>query len=218
MRFIRACGVGVVILALTGCTAQQTADPTPAVSTRTTTHPASTAAPLTVTSTIRTTVTNSTVTRTGTRTTSYAPPPATKEPAPVPGECPYLATGDVSLINGQRPGQTMIIAVKPYPICDFYRSDGGWMARIRVIEAATPQAARAAVDQHVPVADSSPADQPPGWTGGSMPTPDGIEGNPDVQSVYAVSKARTAIVAESNQAQTIKGRQMVIETVANLGL
>ena len=51
-----------------------------------------------------------------------------------------------------------------------------------------------------------------------MPTPDGIEGNADVQSVYAVSKGRTAIVAESNQAQTIKGRQMVIEVVANLGL
>ncbi len=112
----------------------------------------------------------------------------------------------------------MVIAVKPYPICDFYRSDGGWMARVRVIRAATPQAARAAVDQHVPVAGSAPADQPPGWTGGSMSTPDGIEGNPAVASVYAVSKGRTAIVAESNQAQTIKGRQMVMDVVANLGL
>ena len=102
MRFIRACGVGVVILVLAGCTAQGAADPTTPVSTRTTTHPASTAAPVTVTSTIRTTVTDSTVTSTGTRTTSYAPPPATKEPAPVQGECPYLSTDDVSLINGQR--------------------------------------------------------------------------------------------------------------------
>jgi len=168
---------------------------------------------------VRVTVTNSTITRTSTVPAStVAPPPATKEPAPQTGECPYLPEEDVKLINGQGYGPSMITAVEPYPICDFYRSDGDWQARIRIVRAATPEAAKAAVDQHVPVADSAPATQPPGWTGGSMTTPEGIAGNEKVRSVYAVSKGRTAIIAESNQDQTIKGRQMVIEVVQNLGL
>ena len=172
----------------------------------------------TLTSTIRVTVVNSTVTHTSTISVStVAPPPATKEPGAEAGSCPYLPESDLELINGQHSGPTMLTAVKPYPICDFYRSDGGWQARIRIIEAASPEAAQAAVDQHVPVDQSGPATQPPGWSGGSMTTPDGIAGNDQVRSVYAVSKGRTAIVAESNQAQTIKGRQMVIEVVKNLG-
>ena len=40
----------------------------------------------------------------------------------------------------------------------------------------------------------------------------------DTGSVYAVSKGTMAIVAESNQQQSIKGRQMVISTVGSLGL
>ena len=110
----------------------------------------------------------------------------------------------------------MIISVKPEPICVFYRSDGGYMASVRVILAATPQAAIAAVNQHVPIADSFPVSQPAGWSGGAMPTPKGIPGNDQVASVYAVSKGKYAIVAESNQAQSIKGRQMVVDTVASL--
>ena len=81
---------------------------------------------------------------------------------------------------------------------------------VRIIQADTPQAAVAAVDQHVPIDGSDPASQPPGWTGGSMVT--------DTGSVYAVSKGPIAVVAESNQQQSIKGRQMVIKAVANLGL
>ena len=146
------------------------------------------------------------------------PPPATREPAPVAGECPYLSTADLELINGQRAGATTMIDVEPQPICDFYRADGGWQARIRIVEAATPEQAVAAVDQHIPVADSAPASRPAGWSGGSMVTPDGIAGNPEVRSVYAVAKGNVAVIAESNQEQTIKGRQMVIRAVENLGL
>jgi hypothetical protein len=116
----------------------------------------------------------------------------------------------VADINGQHTGTTQVIDVQPQPVCVFYRSDGGWMASIRIIQADTPQAAVAAVDQHVPIDVSDPASQPPGWTGGSMVT--------DTGSVYAVSKGDIAIVAESNQQQSIKGRQMVIKAVANLGL
>jgi hypothetical protein len=143
-------------------------------------------------------------------TITAAAPLSTAEPAPADGECPYLATDAVADINGQRTGTTQIINVAPQPVCVFYRSDGGWMASIRIIQADTAQAAVAAVDQHVPIDGSDPASQPPGWTGGSMVT--------DTGSVYAVSKGNIAVVAESNQQQSIKGRQMVIKAVANLGL
>lgn len=139
-----------------------------------------------------------------------APPASTVEPAPVDGTCPYLPDDVVADINGQRTGTTQIIDVAPHPICVFVRSDGAPLASIRVIQADTPQAAVAAVDAHVPIDGSDPASQPPGWTGGSMVTDSG--------SVYAVSKGNVAVVAESNQQQSIKGRQMVITAVANLGL
>ena len=51
-----------------------------------------------------------------------------------------------------------------------------------------------------------------------MATPDGVPGYPDANSIYAVSKGTIAIIAISNQAQSIKGRQMVEQIVANLGL
>ena len=137
-------------------------------------------------------------------------PSATEEPAAISADCPYLSDTDVADINGQHTGQTQIIDVKPYPICVFGRSDGGWMATVRVIQADKPEAATAAVDAHVPIESSDPASQPPGWTGGAMVTAD--------KSVYAVSKGSIAVVAESNQLQSVKGRQMVIKTVANLGL
>lgn len=182
---------------LAGCSGSgSTAAGTP--TTLTTTAGTITAPPTTITSTVP-----------GATLTATAPPP-TSEPAPVDGECPYLATAAVADINGQRTGTTQVIDVQPQPVCVFYRSDGGWMATIRIIQADTPQAAVAAVDQHVPIDGSNPAGQPPGWTGGSMVT--------DKGSVYAVSKGTTAIVAESNQQQSIKGRQMVIQAVANLGL
>jgi UPF0176 protein len=137
-------------------------------------------------------------------------PPATPEPPPVDGRCPYLADEAVADINGQRTGTTRVIEVQPYPICIFSRTDGEWLASVRIISAGTPQAAVAAVDAHVPIDSSDPADQPAGWSGGSMVTESG--------SVYAVSRGSVAIVAESNQRQSIKGRQMVIAAIGNLGL
>jgi hypothetical protein len=138
------------------------------------------------------------------------PPVPTPEPAPVDGTCPYLADSVVAEINGQHTGTTQLVNVQPYPMCVFSRSDGGWLGSVRIIQAATPQAAVAAVDAHVPIEKSDPVSQPAGWAGGSMVT--------DTGSVYAVSKGTVAIVAESNQQQSIKGRQLVISTVGSLGL
>ena len=50
-----------------------------------------------------------------------------------------------------------------------------------------------------------------------MSLPNGTPDNPLSRSVYAVSHGKTAIIAESNQAQSIKGRQMVEQIVANQG-
>lgn len=153
----------------------------------------------------------STVTSTASGAIIVATPPApTSEPAAVDADCPYLPDDVVADINGQHTGTTQIIEVQPYPICVFTRSDGTPLASIRIIQADTAAAAVAAVDTHVPIDGSDPASQPPGWAGGSMVT--------DTGSIYAVSKGPIAIVAESNQQQSIKGRQMVITAVTNLGL
>ena len=141
---------------------------------------------------------------------SATAPPTTDEPAPVAGTCPYLSDDTVADINGQRTGVTTVIEVDPHPICTFTRSDGGWLATVRIVQADSPAAAAAAVDQHVPVESSNPADDPAGWTGGSMATGDG--------SVYAVAKGSVAVIAEANQPQSIKGRQLAVTAIANLGL
>lgn len=138
------------------------------------------------------------------------PPAPTDEPAPVVGACPYLADDQVADINGQHTGVTSVVPVDPHPICTFTRSDGGWLATVRVVQAADPDAAVAAVDQHVPVDQSNPADDPAGWSGGSMATGRG--------SIYAVSKGAVAVIAEANQPQSIKGRQLATAAIANLGL
>ena len=138
------------------------------------------------------------------------PPAPTDEPAPVAGACPYLPDDQVADINGQRTGVTTVVEVSPQPVCTFTRSDGDWLATVRIVQADTPAAAVAAVNQHVPVDGSNPADDPAGWSGGSMPT--------DRGSIYAVSKGPVAVIAEANQPQSIKGRQLAAAAIANLGL
>ena len=195
-------GVALVATALGGCAAGSGTDGGTSPATQTVTVGTITSSlPTTVTSVISSAISSA---------QTAVPPPATDEPAAISADCPYLSDTDVADINGQHTGQTQIIDVTPYPICVFSRSDGGWMATVRVIQADTPEAATAAVDAHVPIESSDPASQPPGWTGGAMVTAD--------KSVYAVSKGPIAVVAESNQLQSIKGRQMVIKTVTNLGL
>jgi len=175
---------------------------------------AATTSPVTQTVTVGTRTadpTTATLTSTAAGGTILATPPgSTAEPAPVDGSCPYLDDNTVAEINGQHTGTTQIIDVAPYPMCVFTRTDGEWLASVRVIQAETPESAVAAVNDHVPISGSDPASQPPGWSGGSMVTPTG--------SVYAVSKGNLAIVAESNQQQSIKGRQLVVESVRNLQL
>ncbi|WP_420122297.1 DUF2020 domain-containing protein [Nakamurella sp.] len=173
--------------------------------------PSAPAAPtITVTAGTRTATLSVTVTAEPASVPPAAPPAATDEPAAQAGPCPYLSDDQVADINGQHTGTTTIVAVDPHPICTFTRSDGGWLATVRIVQADSAAAAAAAVDQHVPVEKSDPADDPVGWTGGSMPT--------DRGSVYAVAKGQVAVIAEANQPQSIKGRQLAAAAIANLGL
>lgn len=134
------------------------------------------------------------------------------------GDCPYLDADVVSALTGQRHGQTLIIDLQPHPMCVFYRSDGGLMGSVRIIAAATPQAAVAAVDQHVPVAGSQPATQPAGWTGGSMTTPGQMTQDSSAGSTYAVSKGKIAVVATENESPSIKARVMAVCAIYGLKL
>jgi hypothetical protein len=143
--------------------------------------------------------------------------PTSTGPAAIAAECPYIAADDVTLINGQHHGPTSIIPVKPYPVCIFTRADGGYMATTRIVVAATPAKAVAVVDEFAPIDQSFPVNDPAGWSGGAMSLPLGNADNPLNRSVYAVSKDKIAIIAESDQGQSIKGRQMVEQIVQNMG-
>jgi len=158
-----------------------------------------------------------TATNAPTRTVTAQPPPSTHEPAAQPGDCPYLPTGTVAAITGQRESQPTIVDVKPFPICQFYRTDGRWSAVVRIIQAKTPEAATAAVNQHVPIADSQPASQPEGWIGGSIATGQQIADG-DAKSTYAVAKGTWAIVVEEDESPSIKARQIAVCSLINAGL
>lgn len=146
------------------------------------------------------------------------PPAATPLPEARQASCPYLPDDQLILLTGQRNGPTTVIDTAPQPLCVFQRSDGGWMAAIRIFRAPDAAGAAAVVDAHIPVADSSPADQPAGWTGGYLTLPDGTPDYPESRTVYGVSKGDTAVIVWTNQEQTVKSRQVVIATIENLGL
>ncbi len=159
-----------------------------------------------------------TVTRTHADVTATAgPPKSTAEPAAISGECPYLGASVVSMITGQHHGDTRLVDLVPQPMCLFFRSDGGWMGSVRVIRAANPQAAAAAVNQHVPIADSQPASSPPGWVGGST-TKGGMTQDADAKSVYGVAKGTIAVIAEENESPSIKARLMATCAIYQLKL
>lgn len=151
-------------------------------------------------------------------TVTVAAPRATAEPAPTDGGCPYLGADVVSEITGQHHGQTQVVQLAPHPMCVFYRSDGGRMGTVRIIQASSAAAAAAAVDQHVPVGGSQPATQPAGWSGGSRTSPGQMTQDSAAMSVYAVSKGNIAVVAEENESPSLKARVMAVCAIYGLGL
>lgn len=137
----------------------------------------------------------------------------------VAGACPYLDDDTLAFATGQHTGQTSIVrgpADTP-PTCVFTRSDGGFLAAVRPISAATAELARSAVDAQIPPEKSAPASQPAGWSGGSMLLPDGASGYPLARSVYGVSKGARAVIAWSNQSQTVTSRGVLKAAIDGLG-
>ena len=142
-------------------------------------------------------------------------PPATAfSPAPdaaaVDGSCPYLGRDQVQADTGQRIGSTQIRPAEPHPVCEFLRSDGEFLASVRVLQLDSAAVAVAAVDFSVPRDTSNPESRPAGWSGGSLAGDDG--------SVYAVSRDTYAVIAETNQRQTVYARLLATHAIENLGL
>jgi UPF0176 protein len=145
------------------------------------------------------------------------PPPSAPKPATV-AECPYLDRSVVADTNGQTVGEVKIStsSSKIIPACFFYRPDGRLQLRTRVYRGPI-DTVRALVDLAVPVRTSSRADQPAGWSGGAQATGSG--------AVYAVAKPDAnnselgiAIVVHTNQAQSVKAREITKKMVRALGL
>nr|CEL16032.1 hypothetical protein [Kibdelosporangium sp. MJ126-NF4] len=142
-----------------------------------------------------------------TTTQPEGPPPA---PEPVAdGPCPYLESAFVAQANGQRATKVRVSADKPHPTCFFYRADGNVQLTVRIY-VGTAKNAKALVDEAAPINTTNPASAPAGWKGGSLGT--------DKGSVYAVAKDTMAVIVTSNQAQSIKARQVAEKAISTLGL
>ncbi|SFW53243.1 DUF2020 domain-containing protein [Amycolatopsis australiensis] len=133
-------------------------------------------------------------------------------PDPQPGateDCPYLDSEFVADSNGQHVSKVRVSADKPHPACFFYRPDGKVQLTVRVY-VGDPKTATALVNKAAPVDTSNPASDPAGWKGGYQSTGDG--------AVYAVSKGGTAVIATTNQKQSVKARTVVKKAIAALKL
>lgn len=133
-------------------------------------------------------------------------------PDPQPGEtadCPYLDSEFVADSNGQHVSKVRVSADQPHPACFFYRPDGKVQLTVRVY-VGDAKTATALVNKAAPVDTSNPASDPAGWKGGYQSSDDG--------AVYAVSKGTAAVIATTNQKQSVKARTVVKKAIAALKL
>lgn len=143
-------------------------------------------------------------------TTSAAPSEIPGVPQPTAdGDCPYLSSPDVAAANGQLVRKVRLSADKPNPACFFYANATEIQLSVWVY-AGDAKVAKSIVDRAAPIAQSSPASAPEGWTGGSLVSPEG--------AVYAVAKGVDAVIVTSNQEQTIKARRIAESVIEKLGL
>ena len=131
---------------------------------------------------------------------------------PVPAStasCPYLTSDFVADANGEKVTKVQISADRPHPTCFFYSygNDKQLTVQVYVGDAGS---ATALINKAAPIASSDKAELPGGWEGGSEATASG--------AVFAVAKAGTAVVATTDQKQTIKAKQVVKQAISALGL
>ncbi|MDS0133047.1 MULTISPECIES: DUF2020 domain-containing protein [unclassified Amycolatopsis] len=133
-------------------------------------------------------------------------------PDPEPGateDCPYLGSEFVAESNGQHVSKVRVSADQPHPACFFYRPDGKVQLTVRVY-VGDAKTATALVNKAAPLDSSNPASDPSGWKGGYLSSDDG--------AVYAVAKGGTAVIATTNQKQSVKARTVVKKAIAALKL
>ena len=133
-------------------------------------------------------------------------------PDPQPGateDCPYLGSEFVAESNGQHVSKVRVSADQPHPACFFYRPDGKVQLTVRVY-VGDEKTATALVNKAAPLDSSNPASDPSGWKGGYLSTDDG--------AVYAVAKGSVAVIASTNQKQSVKARTEVKKAIAALKL
>lgn len=133
-------------------------------------------------------------------------------PDPQPGateDCPYLGSEVVAESNGQHVSKVRVSADQPHPACFFYRPDGKVQLTVRVY-VGDAKTATALVNKAAPLASSNPASDPSGWKGGYLSADDG--------AVYAVAKGAAAVIATTNQKQSVKARTVVKKVIAALKL
>jgi len=133
-------------------------------------------------------------------------------PDPEPGateDCPYLDKEFVAESNGQHVSKVRVSADQPHPACFFYRPDGKIQLTVRVY-VGDPATATALVNKAAPVDSTNPASDPSGWKGGYQSSDDG--------AVYAVAKGDAAVIATTNQKQSVKARTVVKKAIAALKL
>ncbi|WKD60011.1 DUF2020 domain-containing protein [Corynebacterium caspium] len=132
--------------------------------------------------------------------------PLSAHPEPAGGrtgweECPYLDTQWLADTNGQKVTGIGVDWRFDTPACVFWSFPPEPQAEIIFRHTATPAAAREIVDYFAPVADSSLAELPGGWSGGRL----GATGN---GSVFAVARENIALIVISNQEQSFKAEQI----------
>lgn len=125
------------------------------------------------------------------------------------GDCPYLDSQFVADSNGQHVSKVRVSADQPHPACFFYRPDGKVQLTVRVY-VGDAKTATALVNKAAPVDSSNPASDPTGWKGGYLSSDDG--------AVYAVAKGPAAVIASTNQKQSVKARTVVKKAIAALKL
>lgn len=124
--------------------------------------------------------------------------------------CPYLDSDWLAEANGQKVTAQGIDSRFSTPACVFWSYGDAPQARVMVRHMPSEDEAVQVIDWAAPVETTEPAEQPEGWSGGRLGGPEG--------SVYAVQKGDVAVVAWSDQAQSVKAQRIVEETIAALEL
>lgn len=126
--------------------------------------------------------------------------------------CPYLDTGWVEGVNGQRVTGVGVDTRFQDPACVYWSYLEEPQLQVLVRRMPDAQSASAVVDWAAPVEGTEPAELPGGWAGGRGAA-EAVDG-----AVFAVQKDSVAVVVFTNQAQSVKAEQVAQAAVDNLGL